>query len=274
MRTRLVTQPVVAITVGSENPKTFYLHRSLVCHESTQLSAALDTTDTCTLAGEDPELFGLFVDYLYREAWSIGCSDCFKPGDYLLIARVYGLADRLGADDFKHTLQYLLHEHFEQNVNVRSLMPVGHVEDLLEYLGRTAPRHLREDRFHKSMLALVGRNVISQAAPTKIDWLGQNPEIAAQLLAAYMEGFPWDFDLPVTRPPKRFRPDSGLCHYDHELIDRVWERGEALPNDWDKDYSWKALPGHFNCGCADADADVDDEDEKQPPSQPASDHKD
>ena len=49
---------------------------------------------TILLHEEDSELFGYFVEYLYREGW-IAEQHVQRESDYIILARLYTLGERL-----------------------------------------------------------------------------------------------------------------------------------------------------------------------------------
>ena len=50
---------------------------------------------------EDPKLFGYFLEYLYRGGWIADEKGVNRDEDYIILARLYALGDRLQAGDFQ-----------------------------------------------------------------------------------------------------------------------------------------------------------------------------
>jgi hypothetical protein len=94
------------VTVTVAKSKTFYVHFDLLVAESERFSAGLrgnfkEAQDhTIELVDEDPELFGFFVEYIYRDR-SILSRQPLHYSEYVILARLYALGDRLIAPRFK-----------------------------------------------------------------------------------------------------------------------------------------------------------------------------
>ncbi|KAH7053087.1 hypothetical protein B0J12DRAFT_739217 [Macrophomina phaseolina] len=103
----LLTSPCAVATVSSgDGQKTFYLHEALLCYESErfvkQLTSGFSESATRTISEceEDPDLFACFVEYFYRDAW-VNNHDIVHDSDYVMLAQLYSLGERLGADRFQ-----------------------------------------------------------------------------------------------------------------------------------------------------------------------------
>ena len=85
--------------VGEENSKTFLLHSELLAHESDRLAKDVkggfneESNRRISLQEEDLELFGYFVEYLYRSEWLK--EQIQRDSDYIILARLYTLGERL-----------------------------------------------------------------------------------------------------------------------------------------------------------------------------------
>ena len=72
---QFLTSSVFFVVVGKENQKTFLLHSELLAYESDRLVKNVkggfdeQSTKIILLDEEDSELFGYFVEYLYRREW-------------------------------------------------------------------------------------------------------------------------------------------------------------------------------------------------------------
>jgi hypothetical protein len=92
--------------VGEENPKTFLLHSELLTHESDRLAKDVnggfneESKRRISLDEEDSELFGYFVEYLYRSGW-LAEGEIRRDTDYIILARLYALGERLQAHKFQ-----------------------------------------------------------------------------------------------------------------------------------------------------------------------------
>jgi hypothetical protein len=109
---RFLTSPVAAVTVTksetskiSKASKTFYIHTNFLFAESEREFKSLggdfkEAKEKASGLEEDPELFGFFVEYLYRDR-SILSRDVQHYSEYVTLARLYALGDRLMAPRFK-----------------------------------------------------------------------------------------------------------------------------------------------------------------------------
>jgi hypothetical protein len=86
--------------------KTFKLHFDLLVAESERFAAELKSNfkkaadNAIEIEDEDPELFGFFVEYMYRDC-SILSRKVLHYSDFVTLARLYAMADRLMALKFK-----------------------------------------------------------------------------------------------------------------------------------------------------------------------------
>lgn len=140
-----LTSPIFSIVVGEENPKTFLLHSELLAHESDRLAKDVksgfneESNRRILLVEEDSELFGYFVEYLYR---SDGAAKKLiqHDSDYIILARLYSLGERLLATKFQlATLQ-----EFTKSLASRSFPDQG-ICDLLEIACTELPERINED---------------------------------------------------------------------------------------------------------------------------------
>jgi hypothetical protein len=56
----------------------------------------------CSLPDKDPHLFGYFVEYMYREGWLHDKGNQLHSSQFLTLARLYTMGDRLLAQNFQH----------------------------------------------------------------------------------------------------------------------------------------------------------------------------
>ncbi|KAF2789769.1 hypothetical protein K505DRAFT_365307 [Melanomma pulvis-pyrius CBS 109.77] len=96
-----LTSSTVAITVAKS--RTFYLHSNLLTAESERFSKSLSgkfkeaEENAIHLEDEDPNLFGFFVEYLYRNR---PC-EVKHNSAYVTLARLYALGERIMAPNFQ-----------------------------------------------------------------------------------------------------------------------------------------------------------------------------
>lgn len=102
--------PCVAVTVGSgADTRTYHLHKTLLYHEPSKVLAHMMTgfeesqMDSLLDCEEDIELFGCFVEYLYRDDWA-DTEGTTNHEDYVRLARLYSIGERLGAERFQKSV--------------------------------------------------------------------------------------------------------------------------------------------------------------------------
>lgn len=100
----VLTSPIVTVTVGKM--RKFFLHSELLTGESERFSKALNgkfkeaSENAIPVDDEDPNLFGFFVEYLYRDC-AILSNSVQDYATYVTLARLYALGERLAAPKFQ-----------------------------------------------------------------------------------------------------------------------------------------------------------------------------
>ncbi|CAN9091834.1 unnamed protein product [Alternaria alternata] len=101
---QFLASSVITVTVAKS--RAFYLHFDLLISESDSFSNSLTgrfkeaEEKAIELVDEDPELFGFFVEYLYRDR-SILSREIQHYSEYVTLARLYAMGERLMAPKFK-----------------------------------------------------------------------------------------------------------------------------------------------------------------------------
>jgi hypothetical protein len=94
------------VNVRVTNSRTFYVHSDLLLAESERYANCLKgdfkEAKVCTIEieDEDPELFGFFLEYLYRDR-SILSREVQHYSDHITLARLYAMGERLMAPAFQ-----------------------------------------------------------------------------------------------------------------------------------------------------------------------------
>lgn len=132
--------------IGKENPKTSILHSELPAYESDRLAKDVkgrfdeQSTKRILLDEEDSELFGYSVEYLYCREW-LAKEEVLRDSDYIIIARLYTLGERLQA----HKFQYATLRKFTSSLTSRTSLSDQSVCDLLEIACTELPDKVNED---------------------------------------------------------------------------------------------------------------------------------
>lgn len=133
---RFLTSSVVTVTVAKS--RAFYLHFDLLIAESDRFFNSLTgkfkeaEEKAIELVDEDPELFGFFAEYLYRDR-SILSREIQHYSEYVTLARLYAMGERLVAPKFKayclwRSVQSLSSDTFISDESVCELLRIACTE--------------------------------------------------------------------------------------------------------------------------------------------------
>lgn len=118
---RVLTSSVIAVTVAKS--RTFYLHSNLLTFESERFSNSLTgrfkeaEEKAIELDDEDPDLFGFFVEYLYRDR-SILSREPEHYSEYVTLARLYAMGERLIAPKFQSYSLWRFAQSLGSNISI------------------------------------------------------------------------------------------------------------------------------------------------------------
>lgn len=155
---RFIASPVAAVTVMRS--KTFYVHSNLLIAESEFFSKSLTgdfqeaETMAISLDIEDPDLFGFFIEYLYRDR-SILSREVKHYSECVTLARLYALGERLMAPKFK---AYSLWR-FAQSISNRVVISGENTCDLLRIACTEITERTREDPMRAQIFWYAGTRI-------------------------------------------------------------------------------------------------------------------
>ncbi|KAL8674154.1 MAG: hypothetical protein Q9168_001448 [Polycauliona sp. 1 TL-2023] len=141
-----LTSPIFSVVAGEENAKTFLIHSELLAHESDRLAMDVKSgfyegsSRSILLHEEDSELFGYFVEYLYRGEW-IAEEQVRRESDYIVLARLYTLGERLQA----HKFQFATLRKFTSSFGSQTSLSDQTVCELLDIACTELPERIHED---------------------------------------------------------------------------------------------------------------------------------
>ncbi|XPS98304.1 hypothetical protein M3J09_007512 [Ascochyta lentis] len=153
-----LTSTVVTVKVAQS--RTYYLHSDLLCAESKRFANSLsgnfkEAKDrTIEIEEEDPELFGYFVEYLYRDR-SILSRAINHYSEYFTLARLYAMGERLVAEAFQATCLW----RFTQSLEAQSPISEEVICDLLQLACTEITERVREDPLRSQIFWFGGRKV-------------------------------------------------------------------------------------------------------------------
>ncbi|KAF2735230.1 hypothetical protein EJ04DRAFT_563570 [Polyplosphaeria fusca] len=157
----LLTSRIVTVIVGDS--KTFFLHADLLSAESEKfqknLTEGVKTAKKVVVEvkDEDPDLFGFFVEYLYRDR-SILSRDIKHHSEYVTLARLYAMGERLMAPKFQ---SYALWR-FSESMHYSNIpIPDESLCILLQIALREIPESLTEDLMRSHIFWYAGTKISS-----------------------------------------------------------------------------------------------------------------
>ncbi|KAK7529900.1 uncharacterized protein J3D65DRAFT_672289 [Phyllosticta citribraziliensis] len=196
------------VTQGSE----FYVHEELLCQESEKFKKQLRgdfkeaQTGEIPDCEEDPALMGMFFEYLYRGGWLLN-EKISHTSQFVLLASLYCLADRLSAKSFKDAVFWKFTNAFYESEplsdqEICELLLVIHTE-LPEQEGHA--EDLRNIIFWCTASRL---STLRHYSDFKNHILRQHPELGSQILRwaspADSRSMP---SINTNRPGPRFKEE-------------------------------------------------------------------
>lgn len=199
------------MVVGKENSKTFQLHSELLANESDRLAKDVkggfdEQSSKCILLEEeDPELFGYFVEYLYRREWLEKEEKTLRESDYVIIARLYALGERLQASEF----QYATLRKFCRSFVVGTSLSAEEVCDLLEIACAELPDKINEDPLRAQIFWLAARRLTElQDYDYFLRLLEEHKDLGKYMCIRAGDSNSTQPTKPSAPLPPRFRPES------------------------------------------------------------------
>jgi hypothetical protein len=153
-----LTSYIVTIKVAKSS--TFYIHSELLLAESERYAKSLKgdfkEAQDCTIGieDEDPELFGFFLEYIYRDR-SILSREIQHHSEYITLARLYAMGERLMAPAFQ---TYCLWR-FTQSLETRSLISEEGLCELLQLACTEITERIREDPLRSQIFWYGGSKI-------------------------------------------------------------------------------------------------------------------
>jgi hypothetical protein len=147
----LLSSRILTVTEG--NSRTFFLHYDLVSIESEVFSKAM--TGSFKEANEyivkkdeeDPDLFGFFVEYLYRDQ-SILSRKVQHYSEFVTLARLYAMGERLLAPKFQSCVLW----RFCESLSTGTPISEESICELLQIACTRITERVREDPMRSQIL--------------------------------------------------------------------------------------------------------------------------
>ncbi|KAF1994758.1 hypothetical protein P154DRAFT_567153 [Amniculicola lignicola CBS 123094] len=216
-----LTSSVITVTVAKS--RIFYLHSDLLTAESERFSNSLTgqfkeaEEKAIDIEDEDPELFGFFVEYLYRDR-SILSRDVQHYSEYVTLARLYAMGERLMAPKFK---AYSLWR-FTQSLRGNASISDENICELLRIACTEITERRREDPMRAQILWYGGINI------TKLQKLGMFrqmlcdvPDLGKHLCLWVSQSQPKLPPMPNELQYQKFEPESEYPYNAPEAAPKV-----------------------------------------------------
>lgn len=142
--------------------KRYYLHSDLLLVESRRFANSLkgnfkEAEDrTIEIEDEDPELFGFFVEYMYRDQ-SILSREVIHYSEYITLARLYAMGERLMAPAFQTYCVW----RFTQSLGPYSVISEEIVCELLQLACTEITERVREDPLRSQIFWFGASKIVS-----------------------------------------------------------------------------------------------------------------
>lgn len=222
----LLTSRMITVTVGKLS--TFNLHSDLLTTESERFSKNLGgdfkeaNENAVRLEDEDPNLFGFFAEYLYRDC-SILSHDVDHYSKFVTLARLYAMGERLMAPKFQ---SYALWR-FSQSLGSDTHVSEESICELLRIACLEITERVREDPMRSQIFWYAGSKITKLQ---KFDMFRQLlcdiPDSGRQLCLWMSQSRPERPAKPSELQYQRFGPES---EYDLQSIPEVVPEAKQSP---------------------------------------------
>ena len=198
------------MVVGGENAKTFRLHSELLAHESDRLAKDVkggfgeQSSKSILLDEEDPDLFGYFVEYMYRGTW-LEEQETLRESDYIILARLYALAERLQASK----LQYAALRKFASSLTYKTSFSDQCICELLDIACAELPERVDEDPLRKQIFWYAASRLTQlQDYDYFLRLLESHKDLGKNMCIRASDGSDRQPQKPAAPLPRRFKPES------------------------------------------------------------------
>lgn len=203
-----MTSSVITVTVAKS--RTFYLHSALLSAESERFSNSLKgkfkeaEEKAIELEDEDPDLFGFFVEYLYRDR-SILSRAVEHYSEYVTLARLYALGERIIAPK----LQSYCLWRFCQRLASNTFISDESICELLRIACTEITERVREDPMRAQIFWYGGAKISNlQRLDMFRQLLCDIPDLGKQLCLWVNQKQPIEPPEPNELQYQRFAPES------------------------------------------------------------------
>ncbi|KAB2102961.1 hypothetical protein AG0111_0g8746 [Alternaria gaisen] len=205
---QFLASSVITVTVAKS--RAFYLHFDLLISESDSFSNSLTgrfkeaEEKAIELVDEDPELFGFFVEYLYRDR-SILSREIQHYSEYVTLARLYAMGERLMAPKFK-AYSFC---RFAESLRSDTFISDESVCELLRIACTEIAERVREDPMRAHIFWYAGTKITKlQKSGMFRQLLCDTPDLGRCLCLWIDKDRPTKADMPNELRYEKFAPES------------------------------------------------------------------
>jgi hypothetical protein len=198
------------VTVNVGDAKTFYLHYDLLVAESKRFSAGLKSIfkegqdHTINMDDEDPEMFGFFVEYIYRDK-SLLSRNVVHYSEYVTLAQLYAMGERLMARRFKALCLW----RFTELLATNTAMSEESVCELLHIACTKITQRVKEDPMRSQIFWYAGIRISNlQQCGAYRQLLRDEPEVGQQMCLWMNQPQPAKPAEPIENRHKKFEAES------------------------------------------------------------------
>ncbi|KAK8175106.1 hypothetical protein IWX90DRAFT_99752 [Phyllosticta citrichinensis] len=170
-----------------ENKKTFLIHEDLLCRESDKFNLQLRgpfkeaKTGKIPDCEEDPAHFAFFGEYLYRDGWVEKDGQIEHSSEWVLLARLYAMGERIGAKRFQDACLWKFLRHFTRDSQIAD----SEVCQLLEIIVTELPERNDNENPLRSVVLWYAASKLSRLqkySAFKNHLLNSYPDLGGQIL--------------------------------------------------------------------------------------------
>jgi hypothetical protein len=207
-RPRFLSSPIVTVKIASS--RTYYLHSALLITESERFSKDLSGSfreaeeKSLIIEHEDPEMFGFFVEYLYRDR-SVLSKQVSHYSQYVTLARLYAMGERLMATK----LQAYCMWRFSESLSAQTSIPDEIICDLLQIACCEITERAEDDALRSQILWYGANKLVNlQKLDMFREILLDIPDLGQQLCEWVSQSQPPKPVKPTDLLYKKFKPES------------------------------------------------------------------
>jgi hypothetical protein len=190
--------------------RRFFLHSDLLAIESEVFLKSLGgnfkegSENTIEKADEDPDLFGFFVEYLYRDR-SILSRQVEHHSELVTLARLYAMGERLMAPKFQTYVLWRFCESF----STRSVISDEYICDLLQIACTEITERVRENPLRSQIFWYAGNKITNLQKFSRFhQLLSDLPDLGKHLCLWVSKEQPKPAAIPNDHQYQRFGSES------------------------------------------------------------------